>query len=298
MKQFIVPQPIARGVMKVRKASPEILLVLGLAGMATAGVMAVKRKKALDEILDETDEKLEKSRKVAEDPEAVEYTDKERRQHIFYMKAECGWKIFKLYAPVVGVAVLSTGMIIGSHVILKKRNIALAGALKISDSALKKYRERIKEHVGEEAEKDLFRGFKRSTKTRVSDEGDTIEEEVYEKSDVDFSPYTKFFDSASDEFVKGDPAYNIAFLRAQEEHFTRVLNVRGHVIWNEVLDALDIPGDFPLGHMAGWVKGLGNDKVDFGIFIPENGNGRAINGYEDVVFLEFNLDTTNVLEHL
>ena len=110
--------------------SPEILIGFGLAGMLTSTVLAVKATpKALDILAEQEDRELSKVDKV-----------------------KLTWKC---YAPAAIGYCASAACIIGANSVNAKRNAVLAGAYKLSESALLEYRDKVKEVIGEEREKDI-----------------------------------------------------------------------------------------------------------------------------------------------
>ena len=110
--------------------SPEILIGFGLAGMLTSTVLAVKATpKALDILAEQEDRELSKVDKV-----------------------KLTWKC---YAPAAIGYCASAACIIGANSVNTKRNAVLAGAYKLSESALLEYRDKVKEVIGEEREKDI-----------------------------------------------------------------------------------------------------------------------------------------------
>lgn len=110
--------------------SPEILIGFGLAGMLTSTVLAVKATpKALDILAEQEDRELSKVDKV-----------------------KLTWKC---YAPAAIGYCASAACIIGANSVNTKRNAVLAGAYKLSESALLEYRDKVKEVIGEEKEKEI-----------------------------------------------------------------------------------------------------------------------------------------------
>ena len=113
------------------KHSPEILTGMGVAGMVTTAVLAVKATpKALDLIHDREDElEVEKLPAV----EIVRTT-------------------WKCYIPATIICATSMACLVGSSAVSMKRNAALATAYKLSESALKTYKESVVETIGEKQE--------------------------------------------------------------------------------------------------------------------------------------------------
>lgn len=118
----------------VSEKSPEILVGIGLAGMLTSTVLAVKATpKALDILA-----------------EAEEYN--EYGELTTVEKVKSTWKC---YVPAALGYCASAACIVASATTNKKRNIVLAGAYKATESALIEYRNKVAEVVGEEKEKEI-----------------------------------------------------------------------------------------------------------------------------------------------
>lgn len=116
------------------KHSPEILTGIGIAGMISAGVMAVKATpKALDKIKDIKDKGLEK---------------KEETKEIVK-------KVAPVYIPSIVTCGMSAACIIGASSINLKRNAALATAYSLSENALKEYQNKVLETVGPKKERAI-----------------------------------------------------------------------------------------------------------------------------------------------
>lgn len=101
------------------------------------------------------------------------------------------------------------------------------------------------------------------------------------------SPYARFFDEASANWVK-DPEINHIFVQCQQNFANNLLIARGHLFLNEVYDMLGIDRS-SAGQVVGWViSGDGDNFVDFGMF--EAHSARFVNGYERSILLDFNVD--------
>lgn len=112
------------------KHSPEILTGVGIAGMFTTTVLAVKA--------------TPKALRICE----IVREEKEEPTKLDYVKAT-----WKCYIPAAVTGVASTACLIGASSVNLKRNAALATAYQISQTALTEYREKVIETVGEETEK-------------------------------------------------------------------------------------------------------------------------------------------------
>lgn len=133
----------------VKKRSPEILTGVGIAGMVTTVVLAVKATpKALELISDAEEEgrlELEKADKY--DNEHIDALVKEVRKPLNVVKV--AWKPY-IPAAVTGVA--SIACLIGANSVHARRNAALMTAYQLSTTALSDYREKVVETIGEKKE--------------------------------------------------------------------------------------------------------------------------------------------------
>ena len=116
------------------KRSPEILTGIGIAGMITTTVLAVRATpKALDLIREKEDELEVDGLTVGE---TIKTT-------------------WKCYIPAVTTCVISAACLIGASSVHTKRNAALAAAYKISETALIEYKDAVIETIGEKKEQEV-----------------------------------------------------------------------------------------------------------------------------------------------
>lgn len=115
----------------VSKRSPEILTGIGIAGMISTAVLAVKA--------------TPKAMELIEEKKREEWLDKLSPVEI----VKVAWKP---YIPAIVTCVTSTACLIGASSVSAKRNAALATAYKLSETALTEYREKVIETIGEKKE--------------------------------------------------------------------------------------------------------------------------------------------------
>lgn len=130
MSKLNIPTFIQAMKSKTIKHSPEILTGIGIAGMITTTVMAVKATpKALSLI--EENEKGD-----LEPIEVVKIT-------------------WKCYIPAAVTGCLSIGCLIGASSVNLRRNAALATAYTLSESTLRDYQKKVVETIGEKKEQSV-----------------------------------------------------------------------------------------------------------------------------------------------
>lgn len=121
----------------VSKHSPEILTGIGVVGMFTTVVLAVK---ATPKALELIEEKKEELKLEPEDNLTVVET------------VQAAWKP---YIPAVATGAFATGCLIAANSVHAKRYAGLATAYQISTQALNEYREKVVETIGERKEKTI-----------------------------------------------------------------------------------------------------------------------------------------------
>lgn len=282
---------------QVKKHSPEILMVAGIAGTIVGTVLACKATTKVSEIIEEKNKNVEDVHTCLEE-KPNEYTEEDSKKDLTIIYAQTGVKLFKLYAPAIGVMTLSFASIIAGHKVLKKRNIAIAAAYAAIDKGFKQYRKNVIEEFGEGVDQQMRFGLKSKEIKKKDKDGKTVKETEYyidpEGNPLDnISEYARFFDAASENFAK-DPEYNMMFLRRQQDYANEMLKSRGHLFLNEVYDLLDIPRS-KAGQVVGWVydkngNTKGDNYVDFGLYRNDQGTRRFVNGLEYNILLDFNVD--------
>lgn len=282
---------------QVKKHSPEILMVAGIAGTIVGTVLACKATTKVSEIIEEKNKNVEDVHTCLED-NTKEYTEEDSKKDLTIIYAQTGVKLFKLYAPAIGVMTLSFASIIAGHKVLKKRNIAIAAAYAAIDKGFKQYRKNVIEEFGEGVDQQMRFGLKAKEIKKKDKDGKTVKETEYyidpEGNPLDnISEYARFFDASSENFAK-DPEYNMMFLRRQQDYANEMLKARGHLFLNEVYDLLDIPRS-KAGQVVGWVydkngNTKGDNYVDFGLYRNDQGTRRFVNGLEYNILLDFNVD--------
>lgn len=283
----------SKTVMKLKKHSPEILVVAGIAGTVVSAVLACKATTKVAEILDETKGTLDTIHEGVETGaiNGQEYTTEDGKKDTVVVYAQTGMKLAKLYAPAIILGTLSITSILASNNILRKRNVALGAAYAAIDKSFKEYRGRVIERFGEQVDTELKYGIKAKKFEEIEVDPETGKEKKVKKTVMVADPnlqsdYAVYFDSKSRNY-ETNPDYNRMFLKAQQAFANDKLQTRGHLFLNEVLDDLDLPRT-PAGQIVGWTKDGPDGYVNFRIVEVEREteDGR----HEPALLLDFNVE--------
>lgn len=214
------------------KHSPGILTGLGIAGMVTSTVMAVKATpKALMLIEEEKKRQNEELEREACTNE-IEPIEK--------LKVKDAVKVaWKCYIPAAATAVVSAACLIGANTVNVRRNAALAAAYTLSENALKEYQEKVVETIGEKKEKTV----------RDAIAKDRVEKNPVENSEVIITGKgdTLCLDLLSGRYFKSD----IEKLRKAENELNRRMKYENYISLNELYAEIGL-SQTRLGDKLGW----------------------------------------------
>ena len=220
--------------------SPEILTGIGIGGMITTVVLAVKATpKALEKI---------EEKKVEEGVDKLKPVD--------VVKAT-----WKCYIPAAVTGVTSTVCLIGANSVHARRNAALATAYKISETALTEYREKVTEVVGEKKEKTIKEQVDKerveknpasSQQVLVTGKGSTLCYDYW--SD-------RYFYSDIDSIKRAENALNKSMLH----------DICGSKSLNDFYEEIGMSPIHPLGDELGWNTDHGLIDVEFSTQMSEDG---------------------------
>ena len=286
---------------KFKKHSPEILIVVGAISTVAGAVMACKATLKVNDVIDEAKTTVDRIHEGVElqkhTVDGKQYTQEDANRDLTIVYAQTAWKFVKLYGPAAAVGIASVGCLIGSTLILRKRNIALAAAFTAVDTSFKEYRGRLIERFGEDLDRELRFNIKaKEIEERVVDEdgNETVVKKTVHEIDpnaVEHSIYSVFFDDGNIGWSK-NPELNKVFLIQQEEAANYRLKKEGFLPLNEVYKMIGAPVTH-YGQIAGWVYSddpdSGDNHVSFGLFNSDNEKARDfINLREKTILLDFN----------
>lgn len=287
-----VSRVAGRQLLTAQKNSPTIMLVGGVVGMVGTVVLASKATLKLEGVLDESISNTERAHDARETKPEV-YSEQDLKKDLAVIKVKTAINIAKLYGPAVVLGVASVAMLAGGQNILVKRNLALAGALKAVEHQFTEYRKRVENELGTEKAAELNEGYT----VEVENDNGKGTKKIKVHSPLGKSPYAVVFDRDTSTQWKSHEEngnYNSIFLSTQQQWATERLRAKGFLFLNDVLTALGMENT-SAGQIVGWyydpTDELRDNYVSFGVF--DNGEERGadfINGVEDSVLLDFNVD--------
>lgn len=236
------------------KRSPEILTGIGIAGMITTTVLAVKATpKAIRLIEKEKDiknrELLKEADRNGEEDCAV--IDKLKPMEV----VKVAWKPY-VSAIVTGVA--SVTCLIGASSVNAKRNAALATAYELSKTALSEYKEKVVEEIGEKKEKII----------RDKIDQDHIDKNPASKSNIVITNKGEqlCYDGMSGRYFKSD----LEAIKAAVNRINREMVYDNYVSLSEFYDELGLEHT-NVSDELGWNLDSGLVEISFGTRMADDG---------------------------
>lgn len=286
----LITSKVGRQALLLRKHSPSILFVGGVIGVVGTAVLASRATLKLDDILSETKTKLD----IIDTVQSDEYSEEDRQRDKAIVYIRTVTSVARVYAPAVGLGVLSIAALTSSHIILNRRNAAITAAYALLDKGFREYRSRVEAAFGPEREQEIRYGVEKQKFTVKDEDGKEHQETV--KVRTTGSIYARCFDETNQNYSKM-PNHNQFFLASQQQFCNDKLRAQGHLFLNEVYDMLGFERS-PAGAVVGWIYDvcdnpdhMGDNFVDFKIFEGDRESGlRFVKGIERSVWLDFNVD--------
>ena len=279
MNLGIVTRLAGRAGLVLSKHAPTILTATGTAGFIGTTILASKATLKVEETIAEETALLVK---VHEAHDAGKLEDKDALHDKVILYTRMTTKLAKLYAPALILGAASIVSLATGHGIMLKRNASLAAAYAAVDQAFKTYKKKVESKFGKDAVIDALI----STTEEDLTKNELTMEAIAAVDGV--SPYGVIFDETNNNW-SADEDLSMLHLKCQQQYANDILQTRGHIFLNEVYKMLGFPHT-PAGAVTGWVKGNGDDFVDFnifeGTFEGEDKNGRTVTKWA----LDFNVD--------
>ena len=224
---------------KAKQYSPEILTGVGIAGMITTTVLAVKATPKAMRLIDEYKETVLLENEEITPIDAV----------------KVAWKP---YAPALTTCVFSTACLIGANSVNARRNAALATAYKLSETAFSEYKAKVIETIGDKKEQVV----------RDQVAKDKVEKNPVSNNEVIITEKgnTLCYDSISGRYFKSD----IDKIRKAENNINHMLLVGDYVSLNEFYNELGLDNT-KLGDDLGWNIIDGLIEIQFSSQIADDG---------------------------
>lgn len=221
------------------KHSPEILTGIGIAGMITSTVLAVKATPKALVLLEEA--RTNEDGTLGDKLTIVE-------------TVKVAWKP---YVPAVAVGIASISCIIGASRVNYKRNAALATAYALSERTFINYRDKVVETLGEKKEKEV--------RDKISQ--DEIDKKPISSSQVIITPKgnTLFMDSITGRYFRSD----LDSIKKAVIELNMEISHQNYISLNEFYSNIGLDR-ISNGDNLGWNIDNGYVEIDYSTCLADN----------------------------
>lgn len=281
----------------VKKHSPELLVAGGITCMVGSIVSAIIATTKVKKITEPASAKIDEIKNSS-------LEEKTMKKELTKTYAVAGLKVAGLYLPCALTFAASVSCIIGSHNIMKGRNLALAAAYTTLDNGYRAYRKRVAKEIGDEAEEKIYKDVYKE-KQQVVDENGEVKDKKVNKPHIDPDSNFEVLYDIGQRGWERNALLNFRFLMNQQEYLNTKLRCQGYLFLSDVYDALgyDVtnlgPNKMRAAHVLGWIydpKDKTRDNfVSFGITEPGTTLAtkqiqEQIDNNEPTFWLSFNVD--------
>lgn len=218
--------------LKIKKNSPAILTGIGIIGLGATAYLAYKSRDKVEAVVIEIEEKRDMGEEI-------------NKMEVARDIAEA------VYLPVT-VGVVSVAAITMSYRIQNNRIAVLASSLAAQQAHNMFMEKKYKKVHGEEAYAKFMMPTESEEFTEVDARGKEKLTVKDVKKDVD-DTIGQWYDESS-EYVSDDHTYNVAMIDSVTEKLQTILFQRGHLLLNEVREALGFDR-IRAGALLGWSSG-------------------------------------------
>ena len=238
---------ISKGIRSViTKHSPEVLTGIGIAGMITTTIMAVRATPKALILIEERKEEI----------------DVDKLTPIELIKTT-----WTCYIPAAITGGLSVICLIGANSVNARRNAALATAYTLSESALKEYQEKVIETIGEKKEQTVRDAI---AKDRI-DKNPVSSREVI----ITEKGNTLCYDSISGRYFKSD----IDKIKKAENELNRRMRDEMYISLNEFYYEIGL-NPIGIGDDLGWNIDRGYIELNFSSQLTDDGTPCLVIDYQ------------------
>lgn len=215
----------------IGKHSPEILTGVGIAGMVTSTVLAVKATPKALELIEEAKDNSDNPDETLHVKDVI----------------KVAWKP---YIPAVSLGIASIACLISASTVSAKRNAALATAYTLSEKALLTYKDKVIETIGEKKEKAIREKIAQDEvdKKQVSD----AQVIITQKGN------TLCMDSITGRIFESD----VDVIKKAVNEINRQVLCQNYVSLNEFYSLINLDS-IPNGDLLGWNIDDGMIEIDF-----------------------------------
>lgn len=276
MNFSVVRRALGVAGLKLSKHAPAIFTGAGVIGFIGTAVLSSRATLKVNDVMDPHLESLchiADAESLGESGRA-EYTAEDANRDKITVYCRLGVDLAKLYAPAIGLGVLSTVLVTGGYRIQAKRLAGVTAAYGVVSKAYESYQKQVEDALGKDGKKQLEEKILGVAQKQI----DTYKAENGSETPITDGHVDSLLSAYNvsqyglvwDENCKNWEAHQdlaLMILHAQQRYMNDVLRSKGYLLLNDVYKAVGAP-ETSAGAVVGWVYkgGDGDGYVSFGDF--------------------------------
>lgn len=220
-----------------RKHSPELLIAGGIISAASSVALAIYSTTRLNKVIEPYNKKIDSIKADLKDDNKIQNKEidiKESKKQLAVAYGYVALKIAALYAPSALFFISSVGCILGSHKIMKTRNLALAAACTTLEQSYQAYRKRVKDKLGEEVEEKIYKDiYKDEVEVTDPNTGKTKVKKMDVPHINENNAWNVIYDCGNTCWER-DALMNFDWLMLQQDYYNEKLRRQGYLFLYDI----------------------------------------------------------------
>ena len=263
-----------------KRHSPELLIAGGILSAAASVGLGIYATTKLNKVVKPYNDKIDEIKKNLNDDNKIQNNEvdvKQLKKELTTTYIKASLKITALYLPSVLCFGSSVCCVLGSHKIMRGRNLALAAACSTLEQSYAAYRARVKKEFGEEVEEKLFNNVTKEKVEVIDPKTGKTKTKTIEVENPSDDNWKVIFDNGN-YCWENNALLNFEYLMNKQDFLNDKLMRKGYMFLNEVYEELGYTTAM-LGykkarasHILGWIYDpkdtTRNSYISFGLTQP------------------------------
>lgn len=264
-----------------KKHSPELLIAGSIVSAVGSVALAVIATTKLNKTIEPYNKKIESLKLDLKDDNKIENKEvdvKESKKELALTYGKAALKVGTLYLPSVLCLASSISCMLGSHKIMKTRNLALVATCTTLEQSYRAYRDRVKEKLGDAVEEKLYKNIYKEEKEIINPETGEVETKKVETPHINEDHEWNVIFDCGNHCWERNALMNYDFLMMKQDYLNQKLKRQGYLFLHDVYDELGYTTAM-LGqqkarasHILGWIYNPKDPKrncyISFGLTQP------------------------------
>lgn len=224
-----------------KKHSPELLIAGSIISATAAVGLAIYSTTKLNKSLEPYNKKIDSIKADLSDDNKIQNKEvivKDLKKDLTITYAKAALKVTTLYLPSALFLASSFACVLGSHKIMRSRNLALAAACTTIEKSYEAYRDRVKEKLGEEVEEKLYKDIYKEDKEIIDPKTKESKTKKLDSPHLEKDHEWNVIFDCGNHCWERDALMNYDFLMMKQDYLNQKLKRQGYLFLHDVYDEL------------------------------------------------------------